>query len=342
MRTAFGEQFDVPPGYLNTASIGIPPARVADAVAESVARWRSGADSAPGFDESVAVSRAAWAGLVGVDPGRVAIGASVSQQVGMVAAGVPDGTRVVVARGEFTSATFPFAAQAGRGVTVTEVDHADLAERAGEFDLAVVSIVQSAGGAIADLAALRACGARVLLDATQAVGWLPLDLGWADWVVGAGYKWLLSPRGAAWLAIRPDAAEWTHPVAANWYAGEDPWDTVYDLPLRLAADARAYDLAPVWLAHVGAAAALPWLASLDRAAVHRHCVGLADDLLARLDLPPRGSAIVSLDLPGAADRLAAAGIRCAVRAGRARLACHIYNTEEDVADAVRAITRDRR
>ena len=32
------------------------------------------------------------------------------------------------------------------------------------------------------------------------------------------------------------------PVAANWYAGDNPWTTVYDLPMRLASDARAYDL----------------------------------------------------------------------------------------------------
>ena len=41
----------------------------------------------------------------------------------------------------------------------------------------------------------------LLLDATQALGWLPLDVGWADAVVTAGYKWLMCPRGAAWMSI---------------------------------------------------------------------------------------------------------------------------------------------
>jgi selenocysteine lyase/cysteine desulfurase len=168
----------------------------------------------------------------------------------------------------------------------------------------------------------------VLLDATQAAGWLPLDVAWADWVVAAGYKWLLAPRGSAWLAVRPDAQERTRPVAANWYAGEDPWAAVYGLPLRLAGDARAFDLSPVWLAQVGAAAALEYVGGLDLAAVRAHDVGLADTLLERLGLPPRGTPIVSLDAdPG---RVAAAGIVSGLRNGKVRVGFHLYNTADDV------------
>lgn len=340
MRSAFGEQFDVPTGYLNTASIGVPPAFAADAMADAVDQWRRGLGHAPDYDGAVAEARRAWARLAGVPAERVATGASVSQLVGLVAAGVPDGARVLVAEGEFTSVSFPFAAQAHRGVTVTEAPLADIPARAPDFDLVAVSVVQSADGAIVDLAGLRASGARVLLDATQSLGWLPEDTSWADWVVGAGYKWLLCPRGTAWMAVRPGAEDWTRPVAANWYAGEERWDSVYGLPLRLAADARAYDLSPVWLAQVGSAAVLPWLADLDLAAVRAHSVGLADALLAGLGLPPAGSAIVAVDRPGAAERLAAAGVRCAVRAGKARLSFHLYSTAEDVDRALAVLSRD--
>jgi hypothetical protein len=37
VRIAFGQQFDLADGYLNTASIGVPPVRAADAVLASVA-----------------------------------------------------------------------------------------------------------------------------------------------------------------------------------------------------------------------------------------------------------------------------------------------------------------
>jgi len=328
VRSAFGSTFDVPAGYLNTAGIGVPPAPAAAAVAEAVRRWSTGREEPTGADEAVRTARAAFGRLVGVPAERVAIGASVSQLVSLVAAALPAGARVLVARGDFTSLTFPFAA---RGLRVTEVELDALVPAAAGHDLVAVSVVQSADGRVADLDGLRATGVPVLLDATQAVGWLPLSLGWAEWVVAAGYKWLMSPRGCAWLAGSAAGVRRAVPVAANWWAGDDPWSAVYGLPLRLAPDARRLDVSPVWLSHYGAAVALPYAASLDLAAVREHDAGLADSLLAGLGLPPRGSAIVALDLPpGSAERLAAAGVRSSVRAGRVRLAFHLYNTAEDV------------
>ncbi len=340
MRTAFGCEFDVPDGYLNTASVGVPPTVVADAVEAAVRGWRTGTGRPPDYDEPVAAARAAFARLVGVSADRVAIGGAVSSLVGLLAASVPDDARVLVPAGEFTSVTWPFAAQSGRGIKVVEVELGEIGERAAEFDLVAVSVVQSADGRIVDLDALRAAqaaGTRVVLDATQSLGWLDVDLGWADAVVAGGYKWLLSPRGTAWLAIRPD---W-QPIAhhAGWYAGADVWDSVYGLPLRQASDARALDTSPAWYCHVGAAVALPWLADLDRAAVHAHCVGLADTFCAGVDIPLAGSAIVSVRRPEAMTRLVAAGLTVSARAGAARLAFHLYNNEDDVERAVAALTR---
>lgn len=327
----------MPGGYLNTPSIGVPPAQAADAVEEAVRRWRSGADRPGDFDHAVGVARAAFGRLVGVPAEWVATGATVSELISSVATGIPDGSRVLTAQGEFTSVTFPFAAQEHRGIKVLETELAELPSRVDSADLVAVSVVQSADGAQVDLDALRqscrAAGVPVLLDATQAAGWMPLELDWADWVVAGGYKWLLAPRGASWLAVHPRAKRLTCPVGANWYAGADPWQSIYGLPLRLAGDARAFDLSPVWLAQVGAAAALPWLASLHLETVRTHCVGLADRLRARLGLPARGSAIVALEAPEADNRLAAAGVVASTRAGKARVGFHLYNTEADV-DAV--------
>ncbi|OOK65183.1 hypothetical protein BZL29_7776 [Mycobacterium kansasii] len=41
MREAFGEAFDVPPGYLNTAAIGLSPVSAADTLVDAIAQWRS-------------------------------------------------------------------------------------------------------------------------------------------------------------------------------------------------------------------------------------------------------------------------------------------------------------
>jgi hypothetical protein len=90
MRSAFGERFDVPAGYLNTASIGIPSATVADAVAAAIGDWRCGAAQPFEYDAPVAAARAGFGALVGFPADRVAIGASVSALVGQLAASVPD------------------------------------------------------------------------------------------------------------------------------------------------------------------------------------------------------------------------------------------------------------
>ncbi|MFB9908180.1 aminotransferase class V-fold PLP-dependent enzyme [Allokutzneria oryzae] len=342
MRSAFGATFDVGVGYLNSPSIGIPNTDAVVAVRDAVHRWAVGANSPSEFDVHVRRARDAFASLVGVDAANVAAGVSGSQLVGIVAASVPDGTRVLIARNEFTSLSFPFAAQAHRGVKVTEVGLVDLPSSMDGHDLVAVSVVQSADGAVVDLEALREAaaktGARVLLDVTQAAGWMPLHLPWADWVVAAAYKWLLCPRGAAWMAVRPDALDELVPHAANWYAGEDPWDSIYGLPLRLAASARRLDLSPVWLSQVGAAASLEWLSTVDMEAVRAHSVRLADSLLGGLGLPSRGSAIVSLALSEDDSRaLAGAGVRSASRAGRTRLGFHLYNTDDDVELVLRAL-----
>jgi selenocysteine lyase/cysteine desulfurase len=247
---------------------------------------------------------------------------------------------VLVPAGEFTSVSFPFAALGHRGIKVTEAPLAEIPDAMRDHDVLAAAVVQSSDGTVLDLEAVRRNreGVTVVLDVTQALGWLPLaDLGWADYVVGAGYKWLMTPRGVAWLAVRPDVIDRAVPVAANWYAGEDPWQTVYGLPLRLAGSARRLDLSPTWFSHVGAAVALPWLASLDMAAVRRHNVGLANQFLDRLGRPPGDSAIVSVDAD--ADRLAAAGVRHSVRAGRVRLSFALSNTSDDVDLACQALIR---
>lgn len=334
MREAFGERFDVPDGYLATASVGVPPQGAVRAVRAALDDWATGGARPAAYDEPVETARAAFGALTGYDAADVAIGGSASALLGLVAAAVPDGARVVTAVDEFTSATFPFAAHADRGITVREVPLKQLGAAAVEAEVVVVSVVQSLGGAQVDLAPLRAAaagGTLVVLDVTQAAGWRPLDLGWADAVVAGGYKWLLCPRGAAWMATSSRLRERMRPLVANWYAGGDErWSAIYGLPLRLSPDARRYDASPAWWCHVGAAVTLPWLASLDLGAVREHCVRLADATLDGLGLEPQGSAIVSLDRPGAFGRLTDAGVVAASRGGRTRLAFHLYNDASDV------------
>ena len=61
---------------------------------------------------------------------------------------------------------------------------------------------------------------------------------------------------------------------------------------------------------------------------------LLREIIARLD---SNSAIVSVDLPDASERLERAGIVAALRGGRLRVSWHVYNTEQDVDTALGAL-----
>jgi selenocysteine lyase/cysteine desulfurase len=335
-------QFSPAGTYLNTATYGLPPAAASAALAEAAAACAEGTYDPRTCDADIARARAAFAALVGADPASVAIGHQVSPFAGLVATSLRPGATVLVPEGEFTSLTFPFAA--ARGVRVREAPLERLAEAVdARTDVVAWSAVQSADGRVADsgaiAAAAAAAGAFTLLDATHAVSWLELDATAFDLLVAGGYKWLLNPRGTALAACGPRALAELVPANAGWYAGEEPWATCYGLPLRLATGARRLDVSPGWLAWAGAAPALELLAGVGVEAIGAHDVALADRLRAGLDLPPGPSAIVSVGAAGGtAERLAAAGVRCATRAGAVRLSFHLYNDEDDV-DRALAVLR---
>ena len=329
--------------YLNTASFGLPPRPAWEELQAALADWRAGRVTWEPWGESADRARAAFARLVSVPPETVAIGANVSQFSGLVAASLPDGARVVCPDIEFTSNMWPFLAQEPRGVTVTEVPADRLAEAIdASTDLVAFSAVQSATGSVTDMEAVAAAaahhGALTCVDATQAVGWLPLDAGQFDFVVCAAYKWLLSPRGTGFMAIRPERMDAVIPHAAGWYAADDVHGSYYGGPLALASDARRFDLSPAWHPWIGAAPAIELLAEIGAEAIRDHDVGLANAFRAGLGLDPSDSAIVSADAPGAADKLAGSGVMAAVRDGHLRTSWHLYNTDDDVARALELLT----
>jgi selenocysteine lyase/cysteine desulfurase len=324
--------------YLNTASYGLPPQPGWDAMQAALADWQGGRTSWEAWGDATHAAREAFAQMVGVAGERVAVGATVSELVGLVAASVARG-RLVCAEGDFTSLVWPWLV---KGFDVTEVPLARLAETVdSSTDVVAVSVVQSSSGALADLdaivAAARARGALVVLDATQACGWLPLDPSRFDAVACAGYKWLCSPRGTAYLTLGDALLERVPPLHAGWFAGEDIHSSYYGTPVRLAAAARRLDSSPAWFAWVAAAPTLELLNEVGVETIHHHDVSLANRFRAGLGMPPGDSAIVTADLPGAEQRLERAGIRASVREGSLRASFHVYTTEADVDAALDAL-----
>jgi selenocysteine lyase/cysteine desulfurase len=218
-----------------------------------------------------------------------------------------------------------------------------LAESVAEgADAVAFSAVQMSTGEVADLEAIVAAadevGAVTLCDATQAIGWLPLAARDFDAVVCGAYKWLMSPRGSAFLAVSDRLLENVVPHSAGWYAGEDVHTSYFGPPLRLAASARRLDVSPAWFSWVGTQPALELVEQIGVDAIHAHNLRLANRFRAGIGAEPSDSAIVSADVPGAADRLKRAGIIAAVRGGLLRTSWHVYNDDADV-DRVLDIVR---
>ncbi|MEU3461554.1 aminotransferase class V-fold PLP-dependent enzyme [Streptomyces sp. NPDC006733] len=322
--------------------MGLPPTRTAEALRAAVDESAAGRPPHDRYEAAVAAARASFARLLSTPVERVAIGSTVATSVGKIAARLPAGAEVLVADGDFSSLVNPFA---GRGdLAVRSVPLPELAAqvRPGTA-LVAVSAVQSADGRVADLPAIRAAaaahGARTLVDATQAAGWLPLRADDFDYLVCGSFKWLLGAHGVSFLTVRPGCEDGLSPAFAGWYAGDDPWSECYGPVTRLATTARRFDASPAYLGFVAAASSLALIEEVGVAAIHRHDVALAEAFRAgvsALGFPPvgeGGSAIVSVPgLPAAG--LAEAGVTLSSRAGNLRFAFHLYNTSADMERAL--------
>ena len=187
-----------------------------------------------------------------------------------------------------------------------------------------------------------------MVDATQAVGILPVDVGrlGADYLVFPTYKWLLGPYTQAFLYVAPSRQGGTplEQYGANRIGGTG----VFTGKLGAAiATARRFDMGqrdnPVNLPM--ALAGMDLLRSFGRDATVARLAGLTDELAARaaaegfepVPKPVRSPHILGLRTPIAWDvnaivaALANQGVHVAERGGNIRIGAHVFNDEEDVA-----------
>ncbi len=348
--------------YLDTASYGPGPIPVRRAVEEAIATWSDGRGEWRVWEEAGETARKGFAAVLGVRPESIALLPAMSVGAGQVAEGMPapPGANIVVGEEEFRSNLLPWTVQESRGFEVRLVPFREhglaLDDLAAAIDaktaLVAVSAVQSATGfrapleEIAELCAPH--GARLFVDGTQAVGALRLPVEVIDYLAVAAYKWLLAPRGCAFLYVRPDRLDELRPFNANWKTPADPYADYYGPAPELADTARRFDVSLGWPAWVGAATSIPFVLDVgiesierrDLALAARFREGLSEIGLAPLFPPERSSQIVSLRVPDpdATRRgLAEARVVASVRHGCLRTAFHFYNDESDVDRALEVL-----
>lgn len=229
-----------------------------------------------------------------------------------------------------------------------------------------VSLVRYDDGSLLDAprlaAACRRQGALLLLDVSQCCGAMPMDvrkLG-ADFLVCAGYKWLLSPFGTGFFWISSRHIATVRPGPFYWMAvqGSENFSALnFDDP-KPAPNAKRWD-APEWasyynfnLAAMDSSVELVLRMGPERVAAHNR--KLIDFMFERL---PKDRCIPASPLDAAHrgpygcfcarsrekttelfERLRKENVIVSLREGNIRVSPHLYNTERDIDRLIQVIT----
>jgi cysteine desulfurase / selenocysteine lyase len=220
--------------YLNFAAHAAIPRVALNAVQASVAAKRRPhiVDDQSFF--SVARSlRQTLATLIGASQDDIALTSGAGASLATIAYALKwsAGDEVIIAGGEFPAhyATWkPMEAREGIKVQITHpqgqfMQSGDLiAAMTPRTRVISVSHVRFDDGSILDASSLAAAckrnGTLLVLDVSQSCGAIPMDVSslGADFIVCAGYKYLLSPWGTGFLWAKPENADLLRPGPYNW------------------------------------------------------------------------------------------------------------------------------
>jgi len=247
------------------------------------------------------------AAFIGAEAADLAFCQSTTAGIIAIARSIPwtAGDRVIVYEGEFPANVTPWqrvAADFGLELVTLPLEpffraHAEgvaalQAELAKGARLVAISAVQFQSGLRMPVEAIagacHAAGAELFVDAIQALGIVPLDVGRGgdtpiDYLATGGHKWLTGLEGAGFVYVAPERVAALEPRMAGWLSHEGALDFLlagpghlrYDRPVRQRADF----LEPGAQSHVALAAleaGLAPLVALGPAAIHAHVQGLHD------------------------------------------------------------------
>ena len=362
--------------YLNLAAQS-PMPKVAHRAVQTAIEWKKYphriADSA--YFEVPNRIRASIAKLIGASPEEIALTTGASSGMSAVAYGLTwkPGDEVLTARGEFPlQYTTWKPMEAREGIVMKVVAPRERFITADDFLAAMtprtrlvsVSLVRFDNAVLLDAARIAAAchaqGALLLLDVSQACGGMPLDVNvlGADFMVCAGYKWLLSPYGTGFFWARNEHTEKMRPGPFYWAAAEGA-ENFHSLafenpkPVR---GARRWDMAETsnYFNFAAMDASLQFVLQFGPETVEAHNRKLIDFMFERL---PKDRCVAASPLDSAHrgpygcfvarspektaelyQKLVNEKIITSLREGNIRVSPHLYNTERDIDRLIAAIT----
>ncbi len=319
--------------------------------------------------------RASIAKLIGGQPEEVALTTGASTGMSAVAYGLSwkPGDEILTAKGEFPMqyATWK-PMEAREGIVMKVVAPRERFLTADDFLAAMtprtrmvsVSLVRFDDGVLLDAAriatACHAQGALLLLDVSQACGAVPLNvdaLG-ADFLVCAGYKWLLSPYGTGFFWARNEHTDKMRPGPFYWAAakGAENFSSLSCEDPQAVRGARRWDMAETsnYFNFAAMDASLQFVLQLGPETVQEHNRKLIDLLFERL---PKDRCVPASPLDSAHrgpygcftartlertvelyQKLVKEKIITSLREGNIRVSPHVYNSERDIDRLIATIT----
>lgn len=361
--------------YLNFAGQSAMPKVSVRAVQASL-EWKKFPNHIPDaayFDVPNRV-RASIARLISAKPEEIALTTGASTGMSAVAYGLSwkPGDEVITAKGEFPLQYTTWKPMEERERIVLKVvaprDRfitADglIAAMTPKTRLISVSMVRFDDGSCVDAkrlaAACHAQGALLLLDVSQCCGGLPMnvaDLG-VDFIVCAGYKWLLSPYGTGFFWAKSEHIANMRPGPYYWAAAEgaEKFSSLPSDPKKVFG-AYGWDMAETsnYLNLAAMDASVEFVLHAGPEAVEAHNRNLIEFLYERL---PKDRCVPSSPLNPARrgpygcfaarspektaalyERLRKENIIVSLREGNIRVSPHLYNTERDIDRLISVIT----
>ncbi len=359
--------FDIPEDvvYLNAATMGPMPLTALEAGTKGLARkaqpWSISSDD---FFADTGRLRPKLARLIQADADGIAFVPSVSYALAIAAQNISlaKGQTILALADQFPSNVYVWrklAAQTGASLQMIgdvagnrSLSDAFLDAIGPETGLVTCAQVRWTDGIRLDLEAIsrrcREVGAALVLDLTQSCGALPFDVQTIqpDFMVAAGYKWLLGPYSLGFLYVAPQH-RLGRPLEHNWIArkGSTDFTRLTDYTDVLEPGAQRYDVgersnfALLPALEAGIDLILDWgvehieasLGDINRTLAAR---------LAEIGLPCpeealRGPHYLGARLPNTAPddialRLKAQGIHVSKRGQSLRITPHLYNTDADM------------
>jgi selenocysteine lyase/cysteine desulfurase len=219
--------------YLDTAAEGLPPLAGEQAMAMY---WREKSRGTPGrarlFEMQEETEQAA-ARLLATTAENIVLLANSSEALNLFANSIPwrAGDEVLISDLEFPSNVVVWLRLKEIGVRLIVIPTpggtmrledwtSRLSARTRVVSLSQVSYLS--GTQVPFLSALaeeaHRAGALVCVDATQALGRVPVSVQGVDYLVASSYKWLLGSHGLGIVYMSPEIRERIRPGTAGWYS----------------------------------------------------------------------------------------------------------------------------